>query len=132
MNVILVPVDFSRDSLLALRMADYQAKAWRAGLVLLYVDSKIVRVPLVDMPLVACCGIVTHTPENRLLFLHTAGSPVAAILDAARRFQPRAVFMGHGSHDLRPGPVARAVRSASPAPVELFSETLAGFLAGAK
>lgn len=132
MNVILVPVDFSRDSLLALRMADYQAKTWRAGLVLLYVDTNVVSVPLIDMPLVACCPFVTHTAESRLLFLHTKGRPVAAILDAARRFEPRAIFMGHGSHDARPGPVARAVRSASPVPVEIFSETLAGFLAGAK
>ncbi len=127
-NSILVPIDFSNDSRLALRMADYQAHQWGTGLILLYVDRGIVGLPMKKNPLLDFVRHINHTAAGQIVCINCVGEPVSTIVQVAEHYKVRAIFMGYGAKGEHPGPVATGVKLKFDGLVELFSETMAGLI----
>lgn len=126
LNWVLIGVDFSPDSRLALEAADYEAAKWGSGLLIVHARAgrspEDARRPCEEEGVLESWGrYVKKTPRKKVSFLSTEGDPAAKIIDIAKEFAVRKIYMGRGGTADAPGPVAAAVRAALPERVELVS-----------
>ena len=125
MNSILVPVDFSEDSRLAIESADRQAAQWGCGLILVHVkkpdDRTLTRMAFQDQAIERWVCLITFTPRDHVTLLTCEGDPAEVILHIAERYQTRKIVMGRGGDANRPGAVAATVGRDSRQMVELVS-----------
>lgn len=126
-NWILVPIDYSNDSKLALIEADSQAAENGCGLVLLHVQRPADRVQthFADggNALVKWSRILRNTPAPQVAYVMCPGDPVQEILRIARQYDVAKIIMGRGGDPLQAGHVAQAVGQGFPGIVQMLSET---------
>jgi nucleotide-binding universal stress UspA family protein len=112
-NWILVPIDFSEDSRLALKAADGQAHRWGSGLILLHVKKPTehprTRMTIEEEVIRRWARWVEQTPRHRVSFMTCYGDPAEEILKIAEQYKPRKIIMGRGGDAWRAGSVTEAV-----------------------
>ena len=126
-NWILVPIDFSEDSRIALQTADNQADLWKTGLVLLHVkpsaSSPRTRLSIEAGALERWGKYIQRTSLDNVAFLTCNGDAADEILRVAEQYRPRKIIMGHGGDSFQPGSVTQAVGEGFPGVVEAVSQT---------
>lgn len=124
-NWVLVPIDFSKESRLALELADRQTACWNAGLILLHVrkprEAIQTRLTIGKSAVEKWGRYVTHTAPDRVAYLTCVGEPVDEILRIAEQFRPRKIVMGRGGTKWQAGSVTQAVGAGFPGIVEAVS-----------
>jgi nucleotide-binding universal stress UspA family protein len=125
LNWILVPIDFSEESRLALQAADRQADLWGSGLILLHVkkptDLPPTRLVIEEEAIRRWARWVEHTPQDKISFMTCTGDPTDEILKIARQYVPRKIIMGRGGNAQQAGSVTQTVGRYFPGLVEAVS-----------
>ena len=125
-NCILVPVDFSEDSRIALEAADRHASREGRELIVLHVIPPWHPQESPDIPK----GVQmfdewmrrrTWTPSKRVAWLIREGIPTEKILQLAHDLEVCAIYMGRGGDMEQVGPAAAKVRAHFKGREELFS-----------
>jgi nucleotide-binding universal stress UspA family protein len=126
-NWILVPIDFSDESRLALEYADRQANMWNAGLILLHVKKPITaprpHLTIEESGLERWGRWITQTPPDQVTYLTCVGEPAEEILRIAEQYRPRKIVMGRGGDAVHSGTVTREVARGFPGLLEAISRS---------
>lgn len=114
-STILVPVDFSPECPLILRVAEDEAARAEQALLLLHVvgmgSPLRQRPPLIlTDPLEDCVRAIKRIPAARVSFLALEGEPVEEILNVAELSNCCAIIMGRGGSRERLGHVALGIQ----------------------